>query len=64
MTNAEKVGEVLVSREEHITWKEISPTLMVGDSAPRKVAESIEEVARWVLQRSSSTRQGGVVMQR
>ena len=36
---------MLVRREEHITWEEISPTLMVGTLLPRKVAGSIEEAA-------------------
>ena len=33
VTKAEKVGEGLERREEHTTWEEISPMLMVEGSA-------------------------------
>ena len=37
MTKAEKVGEVLVRREKHITREEISPTLQEGGREHRGV---------------------------
>ena len=58
MTKAEKVGEVLVRPEEHITWEEMGPTLMVGDSAPQEGGRKHRGGCRGALQWSSWTCRG------